>query len=184
MIEIRIHGRGGQGAVTSSKIAGMAASLEGKYSQALPFYGFERRGAPVEVYLRFDDKPILIASQIYDPDGIVVLDPILAELGRVVAKGLKPRGFAVLNTLKGPEEFDYAKTLSKIGVVDATGVALKTLKQPISNTAILGAFSRIMEIVKLSSLEEAIRHVFPERLWQSNIEALRLAYNETKILEM
>lgn len=113
MMEIRVHGRGGQGAVTSSKITGLAASIEGLYSQALPFYGFERRGAPVEVYLRFDDKPILIASQIYEPDGIIVLDPILAELGNVVSKGLKPKGFAVLNTLKEPAEFDYAKNYQK-----------------------------------------------------------------------
>jgi 2-oxoacid:acceptor oxidoreductase gamma subunit (pyruvate/2-ketoisovalerate family) len=181
MMEIRIHGRGGQGAVTSSKIAGLAASIEGKYGQALPFYGFERRGAPVEVYLRFDDQPILISSQIYEPDGIIVLDPILAELGRVVAKGLKPKGFAVLNTLKKPEEIEYAKNLSKIGVVDATGVALKTLKAPISNTAILGAFAKTEEMVKLSSLEEAIRHVLPDRIQKPNIEALRMAYDETKI---
>ena len=183
MIEIRIHGRGGQGAVTSSKIAGMAASIEGIYGQALPFYGFERRGAPVEVYLRFDENPILIASQVYEPDGIIVLDPILAELGHVVAKGLKPKGFAVLNTLKQPSDFEYGKKLSKVGVVDATGIALKTIKQPISNTAILGAFARTSGIVKLSSLEEAIKHVLPERLQKANIDSLRLAYEETKIEE-
>jgi len=184
MMEIRIHGRGGQGAVTSSKIAGLAISIEGKFGQALPFYGFERRGAPVEVYVRFDDKPILISSQVYEPDGIIVLDPILAELGRVVAKGLKEEGFAVLNTLKGPDEIDYAKKLAKVGVVDATGVALKTLKAPISNTAILGAFARTTDMVKLPSLEEAIQHVLPERLHKSNIDALRLAYEETKVKEL
>lgn len=183
MIEIRIHGRGGQGAVTSSKIAGMAVSIEGKFGQALPFYGFERRGAPVEVYVRVDDQPILISSQVYEPDGIIVLDPILAELGHVVGKGLKPKGFAVLNSLKKPEEFDYANKLSKIGVVDATGVALKTLKAPISNTAILGAFARTTGVVKLSSLEEAIKHVLPERLHKSNIDALRMSYEETNLKE-
>ncbi|MGQ9679311.1 MAG: 2-oxoacid:acceptor oxidoreductase family protein [Candidatus Bathyarchaeia archaeon] len=184
MMEIRIHGRGGQGAVTSSKIAGLAATVQGLYGQALPFYGFERRGAPVEVYLRFDEKPILISSQIYEPDGIIVLDPILAELGHVVSKGLKPKGFAILNTLKDPEEFSYARNLSKVGAADATGIALKTIKQPISNTAILGAFARTVGIVKLSSLEEAIKQILPARFHSANIEALRMAYNETKVLEM
>jgi 2-oxoacid:acceptor oxidoreductase gamma subunit (pyruvate/2-ketoisovalerate family) len=181
MIEIRMHGRGGQGVVTSSKILGLAASIEGIYSQALPFYGFERRGAPVEVYLRLDDKPILISSQIYEPDGIVVLDPILAEQS-IVAKGLKAGGFAVLNTLKSPEQIDYTKRLSRVGVVDATGVALKTLKAPISNTAILGAFTKTVGMLKLSSVEEAIRQVLPERLHAANIEALRLAYEETRVV--
>ncbi|MBS7652429.1 MAG: 2-oxoacid:acceptor oxidoreductase family protein [Candidatus Bathyarchaeia archaeon] len=182
MIEIRMHGRGGQGVVTSSKILGLAASIEGIYSQALPFYGFERRGAPVEVYLRLGDKPILISSQIYEPDGIVVLDPILAEMN-VVARGLKTGGFAVLNTLKPPEQIDYTKRLSRVGVVDATGVALKTLKVPISNTAILGAFIKTVGMLKLSSVEEAIRQVLPERLHAANIEALRLAYEETRVRE-
>ena len=184
MMEIRIHGRGGQGAVTSSKLAGLAASIEGKYGQGLPFYGFERRGAPVEVYLRFDEKPILISSRIYEPDGIIVLDPILAELGNVVARGLKEGGFAVLNTLKDPEEFEYAGKLSKIATVDATGVALKTLRAPITNTAILGAFAKATGMLKLSSLEEAIKRILRERFHKPNIEALRMAYDETQIKEM
>ena len=184
MMEIRIHGRGGQGAVTSSKLAGLAASIEGKYGQGLPFYGFERRGAPVEVYLRFDDRPILISSRIYEPHGIIVLDPILAELESVVAKGMKEGGFAVLNTLKDPEEIGYARRLSKIAAVDATGVALKTLGRPITNTAILGAFSRATEILKLSSLEEAVKRVLPQRFHGANIEALRMAYGETRVKEM
>ncbi|MBS7619367.1 2-oxoacid:acceptor oxidoreductase family protein, partial [Candidatus Bathyarchaeota archaeon] len=76
------------------------------------------------------------------------------------------------------------RKLSKIGVLDATGVALKTIKQPISNTAILGAFARTVGIIKLSSLEEAIKQILPERLHNANIESLRMAYNETKVLEM
>jgi pyruvate ferredoxin oxidoreductase gamma subunit/2-oxoisovalerate ferredoxin oxidoreductase gamma subunit len=184
MMEIRIHGRGGQGAVTSSKLAGLAASIEGKFAQGLPFYGFERRGAPVEVYLRFDDKPILLSSRIYEPDGIIVLDPILASLGNVVARGIKENGFAVLNTLEKPEVIDYGDRLGKIGIVDATGIALKTLKRPITNTAILGAFSRMTGMLKLSSLEEAVRRVLPERFHKANIEALRMSYDETEIKEM
>lgn len=184
MMEIRIHGRGGQGAVTSSKLAGLAASIEGKYGQGLPFYGFERRGAPVEVYLRFDEKPILISSRIYEPDGIIVLDPILAELGDVVAKGIREGGFAVLNTLKEPEEIGYAEGLGKIATVDATGVALKTLGRPITNTAILGAFARMTGMLKLTSLEEAVKQILAERFHKANVEALRLAYEETKVKEM
>lgn len=112
----------------------------------------------------------------------MVLDPILAELN-VVARGLKTGGFAVLNTLKPPEQIDYTKRLSRVGVVDATGVAIKTLKAPISNTAILGAFIKTVGMLKLSSVEEAIRQVLPERLHAANIEALRLAYEETRVRE-
>ncbi|KON30866.1 hypothetical protein AC482_02645 [miscellaneous Crenarchaeota group-15 archaeon DG-45] len=184
MIEIRIHGRGGQGAVTSSKLAGLAASIEGKYGQGLPFYGFERRGAPVEVYLRFDERPILVSSRVYEPDGIIVLDPILAELEGVVAQGLREGGFAVLNTLKDPGEIGYAGRLSRVAAVDATGIALKTLGQPITNTAILGAFARATDVVKLSSLEEAVRQILPGRFHGANIEALRTAYDETRVREM
>lgn len=184
MIEIRIHGRGGQGAVTSSKIAGIAASIEGKYAQGLPFFGFERRGAPLTVFLRLDDKPITIASRIYEPDGIIVLDPALAEIKNVIAAGLKQGGVAVMNTLKKPEEVDLGVKLSKLAVVDATGVALKMLGQPITNTAILGAFSKATGLIKLESLEEGIMRVLPPRIQARNVKALQTAYDETVIKEL
>lgn len=183
MIEIRIHGRGGQGAVTSSKIAGIAASLEGKSAQALPFYGFERRGAPVHVFLRLDDKPIVINSRIYEPDGIIVLDPVLAGVKSVVAVGLKEGGFAVLNTPKKPEEVDLGVKLSMAATVDATDIALKTLGMPITNTAILGAFSAATKALKLDSLEEGIRGVLPPRIHKRNIDAIRMAYESVNIKE-
>ena len=183
-MEIRFHGRSGQGAVTSSKLAGLAATIENKYGQAIPFYGFERMGAPVEVYLRLDEEAILISSRIYEPDGIIVLDPILAELDHVVARGLKENGFAVLNTLKDPSEIKYTEKLSKVATIDATGVALKTLKAPITSTAVLGAFIKMTGMISLSSLEEAITRFLPERYHKANIEAIRMAYDETKVIEV
>ncbi|MFQ6075061.1 MAG: 2-oxoacid:acceptor oxidoreductase family protein [Candidatus Bathyarchaeia archaeon] len=183
MIEIRIHGRGGQGAVTSSKIAGIAASLEGKFAQGLPFYGFERRGAPLTVFLRIDDRPITVASRIYEPDGIIVLDSALAELSGVVGVGLKEGGFAVLNTLKKPDEVDLGVRLSKIATLDATGVALKTLGLPITNTAILGALCKTTGVVKLESLEEGVKAVLPPRIHGRNVKALRTAYDEVVVRE-
>lgn len=183
VIEIRIHGRGGQGAVTSSKIAGIAASLEGKFAQGLPFYGFERRGAPLTVFLRIDDRPITVASRIYEPDGIIVLDSALAELSGVVGVGLKEGGFAVLNTLKKPDEVDLGVRLSKIATLDATGVALKTLGLPITNTAILGALCKTTGVVKLESLEEGVKAVLPPRIHGRNVKALRTAYDEVVVRE-
>jgi len=183
LIEIRIHGRGGQGSVVASKIAGTAASLEGKYAQGLPFYGFERRGAPVQVYLRFDTKPITISSRVYNPDGIIVLDPVLAQTKEIVAVGLKEGGFAVLNTRKKPEEIDLGVRLSKIGVVDATGVALKTIGSPITNTAILGAFCATTKLLKLESVVDAVKAVLPERYHESNIKAVTVSSDETVVRE-
>jgi len=188
LIEMRVHGRGGQGAVTSSKIAGVAVSLEGKYVQALPFYGFERRGAPVQVFLRLDEEPIYIASRVYEPDGILVLDPILATTPEVVAAGMKDNGFAILNTNKSFDEIDeiYKKAgvnLGRLATVDATGIALKTIGAPITNTAILGSFCNMTGFLKLDFLFDGIRHVLPPRFHQSNIAACQMSYDQTAIKE-
>jgi pyruvate ferredoxin oxidoreductase gamma subunit/2-oxoisovalerate ferredoxin oxidoreductase gamma subunit len=188
LIEMRIHGRGGQGAVTSSKIAGVAVSLEGKYVQALPFYGFERRGAPVQVFLRLDEEPIFIASRIYEPDGILVLDPVLASTPEVVASGMKDNGFAILNTTKSFDELYEAYSnaginVSKLGKVDATGIALKTIGAPITNTAILGAFCKMTGFLKLDFLFDGIKQVLPPRFHQSNVAACQMSYDQTDIKE-
>ena len=184
MIEFRLHGRGGQGTVTSSKIAGVAAAIDGKFAQSLPFYGFERRGAPVEVYFRLDDKPVTVNTRIYNPDGIIVLDPVLPfQFTQLVTKGLKQGAIAILNTAKKPEDINLGVKLSKVFVVDATSIALEILKAPITNTAILGAFSGGTKLLKLDSVVEGVKHVLPERLWARNIEAVKRAYNEVKVKE-
>jgi len=178
LVEVRWHGRGGQGAVTASEITAIAAIDEGKYAQAFPSFGVERRGAPVEAFTRIDEKPIYIRSKVYEPDVIVVLDPTLLELN--IAYGLKEKGTAVVNTDKSPEEVKklLGRDDIKVAVVDATKIALETLKRPIVNTAILGAFVKATNLVKLEYVMEAVKQKVPPRTIEKNLEAIKKAYEE------
>ncbi len=152
MFEIRFHGRGGQGAVTAANILATAAFLEGNDVQSFPFFGVERRGAPVEAYTRIDNKKIDIKMYIYNPDAVVVLDTSLMSKIDVM-KGLKEGGFLILNTQKKPEDFNLKNY--KIAVVDATDIAvsfgLGSKSSPIVNTAILGAYSKAVGNVKIEN---------------------------------
>ncbi len=179
MIEIRWHGRGGQGAVTASNILASAAIREGKYAQAFPSFGVERRGAPVEAYTRIDDKPIYLRTKIYEPDVVVVLDPSLLH-DVDVASGLKKGGIIVINTTHKPEEVKrkIGRDDIKVYAVNATQIALETLKVPIVNTAILGALVRATQLVSLESVLEEVKKAVPPRTIESNLEAVRRAYNE------
>jgi 2-oxoacid:acceptor oxidoreductase gamma subunit (pyruvate/2-ketoisovalerate family) len=123
MFEIRFHGRGGQGSVIASEILSKAVFLEGKDVQSFPFFGVERRGAPVQAYTRIDDKPIRVKANIYTPDCVVVLDPSLLKSQNVTA-GLKEGGYLLINTEKKPEELtiDFKGNMA---TVDATAIAVK-----------------------------------------------------------
>ncbi len=183
MFELRFHGRGGQGAVMAAQTLAEAAVIEGKYAVAFPFFGAERRGAPVLAFTRIDSKKIYSKTQVYAPDCVIVLDNSLLDTIDVVA-GLKPEGQVVINSRDKPEDIDLGKEI-KTGVVDATSVALEILKAPITNTAILGAMAKVTGIVKLESLEEAIKRRFGEKLGKSvgerNALAARTAYNRTVV---
>src|SRR5512138_1093319 len=160
MIEIRFHGRGGQGAVTSVELLSLAAIEEGKYAQGFPSFGPERRGAPVTGFNRVDDKQIKIRSGIYHPDVVVVLDESLVALVDV-AEGLKPEGLLLVNTTKSLE--DLKKVIryeGKIATVDATGIAWKELGVPITNTTMLGALLKVTGIVKFESLTHPVTERF------------------------
>jgi 2-oxoisovalerate ferredoxin oxidoreductase gamma subunit len=175
MIEIRFHGRGGQGAVTAARLLAEAAFLEGKYAQAFPFFGAERRGAPVLAFARIGDKPIRVRTQIYEPDYVVVLDPSLPEV-LDVASGIKQGGMVVLNSKKAAQ-FPHAKT----AFVDATSVAIETLGSPITNTAMLGAFAKATGSVKLESIIEVIEGYFSSKLAEKNVVAIKAAYERTEV---
>jgi 2-oxoacid:acceptor oxidoreductase gamma subunit (pyruvate/2-ketoisovalerate family) len=182
MIEIRFHGRGGQGAVIGANLLAEAAFREGKDVQAFPFFGVERRGAPVTAYTKIDDKPIRIKSQIYEPDYVVVLDPSL--VGYIdIAEGLKPGGRILVNTTRSPE--DLKKVLGdNVSTVDANGIAIShklgSRTAPIVNTAILGAFARLTEIVKIESLVDAILETAPMKQ-EENAKAAKEAFEAVKI---
>jgi len=169
MIEIRLHGRGGQGAVTAAEILAVAGFLDGKYTQAFPRFGPERRNAPVEAYCRLDDEFISLRAPVYEPGCIVVLDPGLLELG--AKDGLKPNGIVVINSDKS-----YKVNGHKVYRVDATGVATRILGKPIVNTAMLGAVAKT-SLVSLQSILTAVSERMPQKIVAINQEAVKQAYD-------
>jgi pyruvate ferredoxin oxidoreductase gamma subunit len=181
MLEIRFHGRGGQGAVTCAELMAKAAIAEGKCAQAFPSFGAERRGAPVMAFLRISDGPIRIRQQIYEPDVVVVLDPTLLRLAGVF-EGLKKEGIIIINSPQSPEvvQKEY-KFKQEVASVDATKIALDTLRLPITNTTMLGAVVKATKIVKMESLAQALEGRFG-RLAERNKKAMEKAFEETKLM--
>jgi len=180
MLEIRWHGRGGQGAVTSVEMLALTAIGEGKYAQGFPSFGPERRGAPVAAFNRIDDKQIKVRSAVYKPDVVVVLDPSLVGLVNVT-EGLKPDGTLIVNTPKSPEELKKELNFKgRVATVDASKIAWEELGVPITNTTMLGALIKVLDIVKLDSVKEPIEHRFG-RIAQKNLAALKKAYEDVKI---
>jgi 2-oxoacid:acceptor oxidoreductase gamma subunit (pyruvate/2-ketoisovalerate family) len=179
MIEIRFHGRGGQGTVVASKVLADAAAKEGSFVQAYPEFGVERRGAPVFAFIRIDDKPIYDKSRIYAPDHVVVVDPTLVE-AIDVTDGLKDGGWIIINSDKKPAEFKFPSKF-KVAAINATEIAVRnklgTLAAPIVNTAIVGAVVKIMGLTKLESLVAAIREGIPIKP-EENIQAAKEAFEK------
>jgi len=183
LIEIRWHGRGGQGAVTSAELLAQAAISEGKYAQAFPSFGPERRGAPVLAFVRVSsDAPVRIRAEITQPDVVVVLDPGLLSIVNVTS-GLKANGIVVLNTIKQAEQIRQEFGISSpLATINATKIARELLGVPITNTTMIGAVIRATEVVKLESLLEPIRRRFG-RLAERNINAMKRACDETLVKE-
>ncbi|MFN3921055.1 MAG: 2-oxoacid:acceptor oxidoreductase family protein [Caldimicrobium sp.] len=181
MIEIRLHGRGGQGGVTSAELIAVAAIMQGKYAQAFPSFGPERRGAPVQAFARISDTRIRTREKIYYPDIILVLDASLPKVVKVVS-GLKEGGIAILNSHYSEKEVRemLGGYKGKLAIVDATKIALEELGVPITNTTMLGAFIKATNLIEPAYMEEALKHRFG-RLAEKNIKALHRAIEETKI---
>jgi pyruvate ferredoxin oxidoreductase gamma subunit len=179
MIEIRWHGRGGQGAVTSGEMLALAAIEEGKYAQGFPAFGPERRGAPVMAFNRVSDKPIKIRSGIYQPDVVVVLDPSLVGLVPIT-DGLKPGGILIVNTSKSADEIRKKLNYKgKLFTVDATHIAREELGVPISNTTMLGAVLKATAVLSLSAMKSPLEHRFG-RGAAKNMSAMKRAFSEMK----
>lgn len=181
MIEIRTHGRGGQGAVIASKVLANALFKQGKFVQAFPAFGVERRGAPVVAFTRFDDAQIRHRCEIYEPDHLIVLDEALTDSIDITA-GLKEGGWIVINTHKGPQDFDYGNF--RVAAVNANEIAwrhkLGSRATPIVNTVMLGAFSRATGLVTLEAVIDAINESVPMNP-EGNRQAAIDAFNETVI---
>jgi len=179
MIEIRIHGRGGQGAVIASQILAEAAFREGQHVQAFPSFGSERRGAPVAAFVRIDDEPILVRTEIYHPDGLVVLDESLISQKLVdVTHGLKDGGWILVNSQHGPENYGNLGQY-RIGTVDASRIAIEhhlgSITAPIVNTAICGAVATMAGLFSGENLAEAIREHVPIKPEENVAAALKAA---------
>ncbi len=182
MIEIRWHGRGGQGAVTSVELLALAAIHEGKFAQGFPSFGPERRGAPVMAFTRIDDHHIRLRCKILNPDVVVVLDPGLLKIQNPPAD-LKPGGIIVLNTHKTADEirreYGYKQTLA---LVNADKVAKEVLGVPIVNTTMLGALIRVTGVIKVESLEHPLKERFGG-IAAKNFNAVKVAFEQTVIEE-
>lgn len=177
MKEIRIHGRGGQGGVTAAEMLAKAAAKEGKWVQAIPFFGAERRGAPVKAFVRFADETILVRSQVYNPDYVMVLDAALLDIVDVT-EGMKEQGIVIVNTRKPPQ--DISLPGKRVATVDATGIALElsllVAGLPVVNTPMLGAFAKATDEVRLDNVLAAIKEQWKGAAGEKNAKGATLAY--------
>lgn len=181
MKQIRFHGRGGQGAVMASELLCHALVHEGNYGQSIPAYGFERRGAPLEAFVKLDNKPIRERTQVYEPDGIIVLDSsLIVQLP--VFNGIQANGFAILNTRKKMTLEDIPEQVDTLAIIDANRIALDVFNAPITNTILLGAFSQATKLVSLQSLSECIENYFPKKIVEKNLVAVARGYNEVQVV--
>ncbi|KKH97516.1 pyruvate ferredoxin oxidoreductase [Methanosarcina sp. 1.H.T.1A.1] len=174
MKEIRIHGRGGQGSVTAAEMISIAAFEDGKFSQAFPAFGVERRGAPVQAFTRISDSPIRLRSQIYAPDYVIVQDATLLETVDV-ASGIKDDGVIIVNTTEKPESLKL-DTKARVMTVDATKVAMDIIGLPIVNTVLLGAFAGATGEINVESIKKAVRDRFSGKVAEKNAQAIQKAY--------
>lgn len=178
MIEIRLHGRGGQGGVTSAELLARAAINQGRFAQAFPSFGPERRGAPVVAFVRVSDKQIRLREKISEPDIVLVLDPTLLDIVNV-AEGLKEGGAVVVNSGQPAADLKKKYTWPRAAAVDADAIAQQELGVPITNTTMLGALLKATGIVPLETLEPVIMDRFGGKLGPKNFKALRRAFDET-----
>jgi pyruvate ferredoxin oxidoreductase gamma subunit len=160
--------------VTAAELIAVAAFEDGKWSQAFPYFGTERRGAPVTAFARMADQPIRIRSQIYEPDYVIVQDPSLIP-SVDVASGIKDDGLIIINSEKKPGDLKIT-TKATVKTLDATSLALEVIGLPIVNTALLGAFAGATKAIRLESVNKAIRERFPGKVADKNIAAVKRAY--------
>ncbi|MEE8185731.1 MAG: 2-oxoacid:acceptor oxidoreductase family protein [Thermodesulfobacteriota bacterium] len=187
MVEIRWHGRGGQGAKTAALLFADAAMNSGKFIQAFPEYGPERMGAPVQSFNRLSDEAITLHCGITSPDIVIILDPTLMATVDVTA-GLKDDGIIIINTLSSPEEIRKKMGIKgkKIFTVDASGISKNTLGREIPNTPMLGALIKVSGLLAIKSVLDDTKKKLEKKfsskpeLIEGNIQAIKRAYEEVK----
>ncbi len=180
MIQMRIHGRGGQGVVSASQIMSVAAFHQGLFSQSFPSFGSERMGAPVKAYVRFDEREIELREPVIDPDVLIIQDDTLFNAIEVFG-GLKPDGRVLINTRHSVADLGIGPALEAlpkghVGTVPATDLALKHLKRPTPNTALLGAFAAMTGLLEMDAVARAIMEKFPGKVGEMNVNTARAAF--------
>jgi pyruvate ferredoxin oxidoreductase gamma subunit len=180
VFQVRFHGRGGQGAVTAAELLSVAAFLEGKHAQAFPSFGPERSGAPVMAFCRIDDRPIRLHEPIVEPDAVVVQDATLLHVVEVF-QGLKPHGFALLNTnttlhALGLDDLVHRLPVDHARAVAASELARVHLGRPLPNAALLGALAALTRVVGIEAIVKAVAGRFAGRVAAGNANAARAAF--------
>jgi pyruvate ferredoxin oxidoreductase gamma subunit len=173
--EIRLHGRGGQGTVLAAELMVVAAFEDGKYGQAFPAFGGERRGAPVQAFVRFDEHPVRVRYRVNQPDYVIILDHMLPNMVDVL-KGLKPGGLALIDSEKSPTALLWSAD-ALVYAVPATRIALEVFGQPFVNPAILGAWAAATGEISLDAILHAYQHRFPGSLGEKNSRAAQMGYD-------
>ncbi|MCZ4514010.1 2-oxoacid:acceptor oxidoreductase family protein [Streptomyces sp. ActVer] len=181
MFQVRIHGRGGQGAVTAAELLSVAAFLEGRHAQAFPSFGSERTGAPVMAFCRIDDRPIRVREPVTRPDALVVQDATLLHQVDVFA-GLRPGGPVLVNSPYGADHLGLESLTGPVLTVPATALALRHVGRPVPSAVLLGGLAALTGCVTLGSLTAAIQERFPGRLGSANADAARKAYEHVEVL--
>ncbi len=181
MKEIRIHARAGQGAITTAYILGEAYFLKDMYAYAFPHFGAARMGAPMNAFVRVDNKPVRIRSQIYEPDFVIVMDSTLMRNVNCLA-GLKDNGIAVINQREGIQ-IPKPKLKQRICLLPANKIAQQTIGRPLGNTALLGAYAAATGEMDLDIMQKAIKARFSGKIQEGNLEAVRQGFEYIKNLK-
>jgi pyruvate ferredoxin oxidoreductase gamma subunit len=184
MLQIRFHGRGGQGVVTAAEMLSVAAFLEGKHAQAFPSFGSERMGAPVMSFCRIDDKDIRTRDPIDEPDALIIQDPTLLQSPGLFS-GLSDKGYVLINTAREISKLGIGQIVDKLPkghllTVPATELALKHFKKPLPNAAMLGGFVALTGALKIASIAEGIRDAFSGPIGEANVAAAQECYDIVK----
>jgi pyruvate ferredoxin oxidoreductase gamma subunit len=181
-MQIRIHGRGGQGVVSAAEMLSIAAFLEGRYGQAFPSFGSERMGAPVMAFCRIHDQPIRLREPVMHPDALIIQDPTLLHQKNIF-DGLDPSGYVLINSTRDLKELGVCSALEHLPaghacVLPATELAIRFIGRPLPNSTLLGGFAAMTGVLKLASVVAAIRSKFPGVVGESNAAAAEAAYEQ------
>ncbi len=190
MLQVRFHGRGGQGVVTAAEMLSIAAFEQGRHAMAFPSFGSERTGAPVVAFCRIDDREIRLREPILEPDVLIIQDPTLLHQVDVF-QGLKPDGYVLINSTRSFDELGVGDIVKKfrherLTNVPATEIAIKHLGRPVANAVLLGGFAALSGLITLDAVSHAIRDKFSGKVAEGNVSAAAEAfeYIKNELLEL